>query len=342
MESKINLENLKNRIDECPEFILRKLDKVVTSYEKDRDEDASVSFEVCPKCGIEHPHLTYGGKTRAGKQMLRCSSCGHRFVIDYNEVTFYSRLSKEQWNEAIKSSIAGDSLDTAAEKCDVTHRTAFSMRHRIMSFLEKNEDSIQVAEEVELDEKYLPESHKGKQIEGKVSKHRGEKASKRGISDEKVCLLTAVERNGCSFLRSYNMGRPSSDDVMNLASHVKAGAFLWTDNHSSYNCLTEKLGSKRVILSAHEEYDKVNHLNNVNSFHSFIETWNKQMRGVATKYINRYAALFNIRWLSRGLDGSELLLKARNRIKSLGRFVSLNWDKVTSTRLYAGRGFKCA
>ncbi len=82
-------------------------------------------------------------------------------------------------------------------------------------------------------------SHKGKKIEGKPGRRRGESASKRGISDEKVCLLTAVERKGDSFLRSYNTGRPSSDDVMNLSSDIKKGSYLWTDNHSSYNKLTQ-------------------------------------------------------------------------------------------------------
>lgn len=53
---------------------------------------------------------------------------------------------------------------------------------------------------------------------------------------------------------------------MNLVSHVKAGAFLWTDDHSSYNSLTEKPGSKKEILSTHEEYDKVNHLNSTPTF----------------------------------------------------------------------------
>ncbi len=166
--------------------------------------------------------------------------------------------------------------------------------------------------------------HKGKKIEGKPGRRRGESASKRGISDEKVCLLTAVERKGDSFLRSYNMGRPSSDDVMNLSSHIKKGSYLWTDNHSSYNKLTENLGSKRVILSTHKEYDKVNHLNTVNSFHSFIERWYGHMRGVVTKHINS-AALYNLRWLCRGMDDGESLFRAKKRIKSLGSFASLDW-----------------
>ena len=66
------------------------------------------------------------------------------------------------------------------------------------------------------------------------------------------------------------------------------------------------------------------------------------MRGVATKYINRYAALYNLRWLCRGMDDGESLFKAMKRIKAIGSFVSLEWDEVENTRLYEGRGFICA
>lgn len=336
MNTGITVETLQNRLAEAPLFVLRKIDSILSEYESDEKETSNIVFEKCPKCGALHPVLIKGGKTAGGKQMYRCKSCNARFVQDYNEVTFHSRLSKDQWADAIKGAVIGDSITRTAETCEVAVSTSFKMRHKIMSFLEKDEDSIKVAEEVELDEKYLLYSHKGTRINGVKSRHRGGTASKNGISDEQICLLTAVERKGSSFLRAYNMGRPSSDDVMNLSSHIKEGAYLWTDNHNSYNKLTQKLGSKRVIISSKEEYDKVNHLNNVNSFHSMIARWYKHMRGVATKYINRYAALYNLRWLLRGMDDAESLLRAKKRIKSLGNFNSLNWDQLDDSRLFKG------
>lgn len=342
MNTEFTLEEMKNMLDELPSFMMKKIMSLLSEYKKDKEESDDIKFEVCPKCGVVHPRLIKAGKTAGGKQMYRCKQCNARFVADHNEVTFYSRLSKEQWNEAIKCSIRGDSLDDTAYNCDVTHSTAFKMRHKIMSFLEINEDSIQVSEEVELDEKYLQESHKGKKIKGVKPRKRGSAASKRGVSNEKVCLLTAVERNGESFLRSYNMGHPTSQEVLNLKDHIKEGSFLWTDALSSYNTLAEELDSKRVILPSHDDYDKVNHLNTVNSFHSLIAQWYHLMRGVATKYINRYAALFNVRWICRGMDDSEFLLKAKKMIKSLGKFASLSWDDLETYRLFTEGVYTCA
>ncbi len=341
MSTEFTVETLQNRLIGTPLFVRKKVDAVLSEYEKDEEETSNIVFDICPKCGAVHPRLIKGGKTRKGKQMYRCKECNSRFVVDYNEVTFHSRLSKSQWSDAVKSAVTGDSIVYTAELCGISVSTSFKMRHKIMSFLEKDEDKIEVAEEVELDEKYLLQSHKGTKIKGVISRHRGEKASKRGISNEQICLLTAVDRYSSSFLRAYNMGRPTSDDVMNLSSHIKKESYLWTDNHDSYNKLTEKLGSKRVIVSSHKEYDKVNHLNNVNSFHSSIQCWYRHMRGVATKYINRYAALYNLRWLCRGMDDSESLLKAKKRIKSLGSSISLNWDQLGSSELFRGGAYAC-
>lgn len=52
-------------------------------------------FEYCPKCGQYHPVLVKAGKTKAGKKMLKCSSCHKRFVCDDNDnlkITNYDHL----------------------------------------------------------------------------------------------------------------------------------------------------------------------------------------------------------------------------------------------------------
>ena len=49
---------------------------------------------------------------------------------------------------------------------------------------------------------------------------------------------------------------------------------------------------KVVYLKGHQSYNQVEHLNVVNHIHSIIKNKLAQYRGVATKYINRYTALF--------------------------------------------------
>ena len=52
------------------------------------------------------------------------------------------------------------------------------------------------------------------------------------------------------------------------------------------------LQCKKVELKGHDSYDQVYHLNTVNNQHSRIKEMFRQFRGVASKYLNRYLALF--------------------------------------------------
>ena len=50
--------------------------------------------------------------------------------------------------------------------------------------------------------------------------------------------------------------------------------------------------SLMISLIIYESYDKFNHLNTVNNFHKLIEEKLQKYKGGASKYINRYNALF--------------------------------------------------
>jgi hypothetical protein len=213
-----------------------------------------------------------------------------------------------------------------------------------MCSMEDEEASVMISDQAELDEKYVVKSHKGKKMENIAGKKRGGPSSKRGLSNDQVCLLSGVQRGGGSYLRSFNMARPTSEEVMNLRPHIEDKTYLWTDDCASYNKLIVELGSDRKVVSTHKDYDKVNHLNNVNNFHSMIERWYNNMGGVASKYINRYAALFNVRFQVGKMDPSEALLLVRSRLRGIkgNNFVTierlkqeklfyppeLNWDEV--------------
>jgi hypothetical protein len=53
---------------------------------------------------------------------------------------------------------------------------------------------------------------------------------------------------------------------MNLLPHIEQKTYIWTDACASYNRLIKELTSDSKVVSSKRDYDKVNHLNNVNSF----------------------------------------------------------------------------
>ena len=159
-----------------------------------------------------------------------------------------------------------------------------------------------------MDEKYVQKSHKGTRIDQLNPRKRGETASKRSLSKEKVCIITAVQRYGKAVAETFNMDKPSSDDINKFAHHIHENSYTWTDGLESYTKMLSNKNCSRKIIKSYKEYDSVNHLNNVNSFHNEIEKQYEIYRGVASKYINRYNALMCVQREVQGMDNQEMLI----------------------------------
>ena len=88
------------------------------------------------------------------------------------------------------------------------------------------------------------------------------------------------------------MGKPSQDDVENIAHHFSIETFFWTDGTNCYDRLVKEKGCGSKKLVTWESYDEYNHLNNVNSLHSKMEERERKCHGVADKYLPRYCTLW--------------------------------------------------
>lgn len=310
-------DNVKNKLHDYQQ---KRVDMLIDDFIAANVEAEKLTMKVCPKCGAINPRFKKGGTTSAGKQMLRCCECNHRSVIDHGQLTFYSHQSQDKWNELICDTIEAKSIKSTAALIDVHETTAFRMRHKLLNALEQDENRIVLQNEAEFDEKYFCYSHKGKQIDGKSGKKRGTPASKRGLSGEQVCLLTGVERQGQAFLRAYNLAKPTSEDIMNLVDHIQEGMYAWIDGLASYRALFRAKHCQWKELVEYKSYDRVNHLNNVNSFHKKIEDIYNYYRGVSTKYINRYSSLFCVMRDFAGMDRQEILTLTLRRLRKQTKY----------------------
>jgi hypothetical protein len=66
---------------------------------------------------------------------------------------------------------------------------------------------------VESDDLFFTYSEKGGRHLGRKPKKRGEKASKAGISDEKVAVVATCDRSGNKDFKVATRGRPSKEDL---------------------------------------------------------------------------------------------------------------------------------
>lgn len=95
------------------------------------------------------------------------------------------------------------------------------------------------------------------------------------------------------------------------------------DGSNSYNELLESKNCTKKVLISHESYDKFNHLNTVNSFHKLIEERLQKYKGVASKYINRYNALFVMQRETQGMDNTEKPQNVLLRLKNIYKITRL-------------------
>ncbi|MBO5569862.1 MAG: IS1595 family transposase [Clostridia bacterium] len=251
----------------------------------------------CPYCASKS--VVLDGK-QCGKQRYWCKSCNHSFVPTTNTLMSKSHYDKGTWETVINDTFQGVSIDDTADKLNIPHRTVFRMRHKVLLALQFIEENLptELKNIAELDETYVLESEKGKKFDENATREprkRGSKASKRGLSNEQICICTGVERNqGSSYAVTVNRAKPSNKELKEaFSSHIEEGTVLFTDGLKGYKVLEEEVDCMVTGVSTEEmKASKTANLNNVNSFHSFIKTRYHNYRGVASKYINRYNALF--------------------------------------------------
>ena len=148
---------------------------------------------------------------------------------------------------------------------------------------------------VEVDETNVLESQKGNRNLDRKARRRGGKASKRGLSDEQIPILVAVDRSGtttCSVLPSV-----TADNVQAvLEPRIDDDILLVTDGNNVYPPCAKSLGIKHEALnqSAGERVRGAIYIQTVNNRHSRFKDFLRRFRGVSTKYLGNY-----LRWFER-------------------------------------------
>ena len=291
----MTLKELQTYILELNPYQFDQIAIQVVKYLKLNEQLKNTRPECCPCCGKTGEHLIKKG-FQHGKQRYMCKACGKKFTYDINQITAHSHQPVDAWITVIEDTLAMKSLDETAGKIGVCHETAFNMRHKLLAYLETMIETAKPPDElVETDETYVTESQKGVKCKNRKPRKHGESASKRGLSNEQYCICVVTDRNKNVFAKCVNRAKPSSEYIIKaLSAHVSRKSVLLCDGAASYNQLADTLECKKIELIGHESYDKVYHLNTVNNLHSRIKRMLGQFRGVASKYLNRYLALFSV------------------------------------------------
>lgn len=175
----------------------------------------------CPHCG------TLGAVSRGTARGLRryqCKACNKTFNATTGPA-LQGLHKKDSWLAFGGCLADGLSVRASAKRCNFAVSTAFRWRHRFLGTKEQAPQKLKGI--VEADETYVLESRKGDRKLDRKARRRGGTAKKRGLSDEQVAILVAVDRGGttaCSVLPAvtaesiHSVLAPRIDDNI-LADH---------------------------------------------------------------------------------------------------------------------------
>ena len=173
---------------------------------------------VCPLCGCIH--VVRNGHRKDGTQRYVCKDCGKSFVIATNSIVSGTRKDLSVWEQYIDCMMNGLFIRKTAVACGIHRNTAFLWRHKILDALQNMADDVTLDGIIEADETFFAISYKGNHSKSKTfamprkAHKRGHSTHIRGLSQEKVCVPCAVNRNGLSISKITNTGRVSTRDYI--------------------------------------------------------------------------------------------------------------------------------
>jgi len=269
----------------------------ITKLLKSIRESMFSSGLACVHCGSMS--VKRNGKYRSRQRYL-CKDCGKTFN-DMTNTPFSGSRYPEKWVKYIEMMVEGYTLPKIAERLKIHISTAFYWRHKILNALGTHGFN-QLKGIVESDETFFRESMKGREITHRKPKKRGEKDEKRGISNQKIAVVVAQDRNGNSIALKAGTGRVKAEEIdAVIGGYIHPTSLLCTDTATNYKKFAEmkKLQHEPVNERQKQRVKKgIYHIQHINNFHNRLKKWMERFQGVATKYLDNYLNWF--RWLDLG------------------------------------------
>lgn len=258
--------------------------------------------EVCPFCGKSH--IIKNGK-KDGIQRYLCKDCGKTFGNTHNTILKSSKKDLSVWKRYIHCMIEKYPLRRCAKECGIDLTTAFYWRHKILDALQNMMNDVTLDGVVEADETFTNISYKGNHKNFSLPRmpfKRGGKASKRGLSKEKVCVPCGINLNGLSISRISNLGKPKWTDIEKvLGGRVEKDSVFVTDSFRGYQRLSYEMNLNHIRIPRNKHKSGVFNIQLLNNYHAQLKGMiNIRFKGVATKYLNNYLVYHNLVNFSKG------------------------------------------
>lgn len=268
---------------------------------------------ACPDCTLGR--VLKNGRSR-GLQRYRCASCGKTFNATTG-TPLAGLHHKERFFQQGECLAKGLTVRQAAHVMGVSVSTAFRLRHRFLKAVVSHQP-MAVTGLVEADETYFRESQKGSRKMTRLPRGRGGKAPDAGAAKDLVPVLVAKVR-GSQAVADKALTAMTADQAEEvLRPLVGPDTLLCIDGSGALRKATASLGvtTKSIAVSYDGRVSEgVYHVQTVNNYHERLKTWtNRQLRGVATKYLDNYLAWMRMwEWFKEGVKPEHFIVSGLGR-----------------------------
>jgi transposase-like protein len=245
----------------------------------------------CPHCqGVElRGHGLYKGRRR-----YLCQGCGKTFN-DFTGTAVAGIKKVAKFEAYLALVVESVTIRRAAAELGVNVKTAFDWRHKLLSCLSAvNGEAFTGI--VECDDKQLDISQKGcRKLGRKPYKRHSDRQTKRGVSNDKVSIMVATDRNGKPTMQVAKIGRVDVQSIDRaIGKFVQQGTVLCSDANPSIIAWAaqRQLEHHTFVATKRHVKDKCYHVQHVNSIDNRYERWVSRFYGVATKYLRNYLSWF--------------------------------------------------
>ena len=266
---------------------------------------------VCPHCEATHAYkieAKEGSKTRQG--LWKCATCRKQFTVTVGTIFEGSRIPLSKWLMAIHlicSSKKGISALQLQRNLGIkTYKTAWFMAHRIRYAMTQEPMLRKLHGTVEIDETYI-----GGKVANMHQSQRAKLVSKGHGSQDKMAVLTLVERDGQ--VKTHHMEHVTGKNLKKaIRECVAPSASLMTDEFPTYKSLKHSFASHESVNHSKKEYVRgEHHVNTAESVHALLK---RGVMGVyhhwSKKHLHRYLSEFDFRFNARYISDGERTIEA--------------------------------
>ena len=245
----------------------------------------------CPHC--KDRRIKANGRLK-GVQRYVCNGC-HKNFSETTGKFWYNIKKKDKVNRYLFCLLSGYSIRKSAKETGISIQTSFDWRHKLLtSFGSVSPEEFQGI--LESDDLFFAYSEKGRRDLDRPARKRGAKASKAGISNEKVAVIASCDRSGNKDFKVATRGRIGKSDLDTILQGKLAKVeTLCSDSHRSYAAFAKgrELAHKKFNASKGQRaVDKIYHVQNVNNMDMRLRKFMESFNGVATKYLQNYLNWF--------------------------------------------------